>query len=144
MKLYTIGYFSKGSDIVIRGTTAQFRFNMPYTFEQLNWATVKFWQEGNDGTPTAPLPITKKLAQCAPTNDPYELSVYLTSEETLRFSDKRKAKVQLRAHADGSTFASRETSISVYPINDDIVTDDPEFPPESDGWIILDGSTILS
>ncbi len=130
---------------MIRGTTAQFRFKMPYTFEQLDWATVKFWQEGNNGTPAAPLPITKKLGQCTETDDPHELCVSLTSEETMRFSDKRKAKVQLRAHADGSTFASRETLITVYPINDDIVTDDPELPAENDeGWVVLDGSAVIS
>jgi hypothetical protein len=128
---------------MIRGTTAQFRFNMPYPFKELDWATVKFWQEGNDGTPTAPLPITKKLGQCTSTDDPYELCVSLTSEETMRFSDERKAKVQLRAHANGSTFASRETLITVYPINDDIVTDDPELPAVDEGWVILDGSTVI-
>lgn len=130
---------------MIRGTTAQFRFNMPYTFAQLHWATVKFWQDGNEGTPMAQLPITKNLQHCTETANPYELCVRLTSEETMRFSDKRKAKVQLRAHADGSTFASRETLITVYPISDDIVTDDPEVPEENDdGWIILDGAAVIS
>ena len=130
---------------MIRGTTAQFRFNMPYTFEQLDWATVKFWQEGNSGTPTAKLPITKDKAQCEQTDDPYELCVTLTAEETMRFSDKRKAKVQMRAHANGSIFASRETLITVYPINDDIVTDNPELPATNDeGWVVLDGAEVIS
>ena len=129
---------------MIRGTTAQFRFNMPYMFDQLSWATIKFWQDGNEGTPTAPLPITKKLGQCTSTDNPHELCVSLTSEETMRFSDKRKAKVQLRAYADGSTFASHETLITVYPINDDIVTEDPDLPMADEGWVILDGSTVLS
>lgn len=130
---------------MIRGTTAQFRFKIPYKKEELLWATMKFWQPGNNGTPMAPLPITKKKDHCSAPNDSYELCINLTSEETLRFSDKLKARVQLRAQTiDGATFASRETLISVYPINDDIVTDDPELPDlDSMGLIVLDGKPIV-
>ena len=130
---------------MIRGTTAQFRFKIPYKKEELLWATMKFWQPGNNGTPMAQLPITKKLEHCSETDDSYELCINLTANETLRFSDKLKARVQLRAQTiDGATFASRETLVSVYPINDDIVTDDPEFPgPDNMGLIILDGKPIV-
>lgn len=130
---------------MIRGTTAQFKFKLPYNRSELLWATMKFWQPGNDGTPLAPLPITKKLEHCLETQEPYELCIKLTPEETLRFSDKLKARVQLRARTlDGATFASRETLISVYPINDDIVTDDPILPePDYTGLIIFDGMSIV-
>lgn len=130
---------------MIRGTTAQFRFKLPYAKQDLLWATMKFWQPGNDGTPLAPLPITKRLEHCSAPEDSYELCVNLTAEETLRFSDKLKARVQLRAQTlDGTTFASRETLVSVYPINDDITTDDPTLPdPDSMGLIILDGKSIV-
>ena len=131
---------------MIRGTTAQFRFKLPYTKGELGWATIKFWQPNNNGTITAPLPITKRLADCSGADDEKELCVTLTAEETTRFSDRFKAKVQLRAQRskDGVVFASEEESITVYPINDDILTDDPTMPSENEeGWIILDGGTIM-
>lgn len=128
---------------MIRGTTAQFRFKLPYKIDELNWATIKFWQSSNSGTISAPLPITKKLKDCSVTDNPNELCVSLTVEETLRFSDKFKARVQLRAQANnGTIFASREQLITVYPINDDIITDDPTLPGEQEGFIILDGMSI--
>ena len=129
---------------VIRGTTAQFRFKLPYAKRELAWATMKFWQPGNDGTPLTPLPITKRLEHCSAPEGSYELCVNLTAEETLRFTDRLKARVQLRAQTlDGATFGSRETLISVYPMNDDIVTDNPTLPePDSAGLIIFDGKSI--
>lgn len=130
---------------MIRGTTAQFRFKLPYSKSELTWATMKFWQPGNNGTIEAPLPITKRLNDCIATNNSDELCVSLTAEETLRFSDKFKAKAQLRAQAtNGTTFASHQQMITVYPINDDIIIDDPTMPGENEeGWIILDGETIV-
>ena len=130
---------------MIRGTTAQFRFKIPYAKGELEWATIKFWQPGNEGTPLAPLPITKRLEHCSASLDSYELCINLTAEETLRFSDKLKARVQLRARTnEGTVFGSRETLISVYPINDDIVTDDPSLPePDSTGLIVLDGKSVV-
>lgn len=130
---------------MIRGTTAQFKFKLPYKIYELNWATIKFWQPGNSGTLDAPLPITKRKDDCSATDNPNELCVSLTASETLRFSDKIKARVQLRAEAnDGTTFASRESLITVYPISDDIVTDDPSLPdiPTGDNFITLDGMSI--
>ena len=131
---------------MIRGTTAQFKFKLPYKKGELSWATIKFWQPGNNGTLTTPLPITKRLYSCTGADDSEELYVSLTAEETLRFSDKYKAKVQLRAqHESGTVFASDEQLISVYPINDDLVTDDPTMPGENEeGLIILDGEPITT
>lgn len=75
-----------------------------------------------------------------------ELWISLNAEETLRFSDKFKARVQLRAQQkDGTVFASHQQLITVYPINDEIVGDDDNWLPDdedSDGLIILDGMPI--
>lgn len=130
---------------MIRGTTAQFRFKLPYRKSELAWATIKFWQPGNNGTLEAPLPITKRLEHCTMAADSDVLCISLTAEETLRFSDKFKAKAQLRAQAvDGTIFASEQQDVTVKPINDDIILDDPTMPsPNEEGWIILDGETIV-
>lgn len=128
---------------MIRGTTAQFRFNIPYTFDELGWVNITFWQPGNNGTIEHPLPIIKTQDQCNAPNSPNEVCVTLNSEETARFSDKQKAYVQLRAQADGNIFASKQEQITVYPINDELLEGDLDLPaPSEDGWIILDGSTI--
>ena len=128
---------------MIRGTTAQFRFNIPYAFDELGWVNITFWQPGNNGTPEHPLPIIKTQGQCNAPNNPNEVCVTLNSEETARFSDKQKAYVQLRAQADGNTFASKQERITVYPINDELLEGGSDLPaPDGDGWIILDGSTI--
>lgn len=127
---------------MIRGTTAQFTFKLPYTREELEWATIKFWQPNNE---SELLPITKKLEHCSSTSNPNELTVSLTAEETSRFLDIYKAKVQIRAlhKISGSVFGSYPQSITVYPMSDDIIEEDPDLPSEDkDGWIILDGKTV--
>lgn len=129
---------------MIRGTTAQFKFKLPCTLESLQWAKMQFWQPGNYGTEDAPLPIIKKKTNLS--GDSTELLVSLTSHETLRFTDKLKARVQLRAqHIDGTVFASAQELVSVYPLPDHLV-DEPVFPEEDidDGWVILDGKEIIS
>lgn len=137
---------------MVRGTTAQFKFSLPYNYEELKLACVVFWQPGNNGTIDAPLPIKKTLTAddiqqyCDPDN-PKELSITLSQSETLRFSDKMKAKVQLSAKTfEGTRFASKQELITVYPIYDDsILGDDIDPTPDDedgDGWIILDGETI--
>lgn len=127
---------------MIRGTTAEFRFKLPYPKDELEWATVKFWQSPN---PSNLLPITKKLEDCDAPNDPKELCVSLTAEETARFLDKYKGTVQLRArHRDsGTVFGSRPQLVSVYPMDDEIIKDNPLLPSENEeGWIVLDGETV--
>ena len=128
---------------MIRGTTAQFKFKLPYTKAELLWVTIKFWQVGN---PSSNLPITKKLVHCDALDDSTELCVSLTADETMRFSEKYKAKVQLRAqHAEnGAVFGTRPQLITVYPMRDDILDEDPMMPAKNDeGWIILDGESIV-
>ena len=87
------------------------------------------------------------LSQCSQGNSTKELLVSLNKEETLRFADDRKAYVQLQAKPkEGSGFASKKTMITVYPVYDDSVLDDDIIPtpiPDSDGLVILDGSTIV-
>ena len=128
---------------MIRGTNAQFKFKLPYEKSELAWATIKFWQPGNM---SSYLPITKKLEHCETTDNPTELCVSLTAEETKRFSEKYKAKVQMRAqHAiNGTVFGNRPKLVTVYPMNDEILEEDPMMPAENeDGWIILDGEAIV-
>lgn len=132
---------------MVRGTTAQFKFSLPYNYSDIEIAKVVFWQPGNGGTTDAPLPIYKSLAQCSQTNNPMELSVTLSQSETLRFSDKLKAKVQLSATTfEGTRFASKQELITVYPIYDDSILGDDIIPtPDGSGeddWIILDGEPI--
>jgi hypothetical protein len=132
---------------MIRGTTAQFKFVLPYDRSQIEKATIVFWQDGNDGTAEAPLPIYKSLEQCLATDNPREISVTLSKGETLRFSEKRKAYVQLTATTiEGTRFGSKQELITVYPIFDDSVLGDDITPTpggeEENGWIILDGKPI--
>lgn len=131
---------------MIRGTTAQFNFKLPYKFSELETVQITFWQSNNSGpNQNRPLPIVKVLSQCQPTDDPKELRVTLTQEETLRFSDKYKAYTQLRAMGpESQSFASKATMITVYPIYgddilNDIITPTPSAP---DGQIVLDGGII--
>lgn len=125
---------------MIRGTTAQFKFKLPYAGAELNFVKIKFWQSSNEKC----LPITKDLIDCAIADDSKELCVSLTAEETFRFSDKYKARVQLRGLAmDGTVFASRQQLITVYPLVDDL-SGDITVPANDEGWVILDGETIIT
>lgn len=123
---------------MIRGTTAQFKFKLPCTKGSLEWATIKFSQSNN---PNPLLPIVKTLSHCGNPETSHELCVSLTSEETLRFSDKLKAKVQLRAFhsTSGTIFGMKEKYIPVYPMDFD-----PYVPVDGldDEYIILDGGKI--
>lgn len=138
----------KGVRAMIRGTNAEFRFGLPYNFSELDVVKITFWQDENDGpSDSRPLPIVKVLEQCRQGSRSNELSVTLNQEETLRFTDKRKAKTQLRASTiTGIPIASRTQLITVYPVYDDSILDnDAEIlpTPDTDGWVYLDGSTVL-
>ena len=68
----------------------------------------------------------------------------LTAEETFRFSDTRKAYLQLRAQSqDGTVFGTKPQAITVYPMNDDFSEDSTLPTPDENGWIIFDGGTIV-
>ena len=128
---------------MIRGTTAQFKFKLPYTLSELNSVTIKFWQLGNSSDS---LPIYKYKQNCVE-RVAREIYVSLRPSETALFSDKYKAKMQLRAQPNiGAPFGSKEQLITVYPMPDDIIVDDPTIDPETPteyGWIILDGRSIV-
>jgi hypothetical protein len=128
---------------MIRGTTAQFKFKLPYSYDELMNITIRFWQPGN---PSSSLPILKYKNNCMEL-DKNEIYVSLRPSETALFSDKYKAKLQLRAQPKvGAPFGSKEQLISVYPMPDDIIIDDPTIDPETpteDEWIILDGDAIV-
>jgi hypothetical protein len=128
---------------MIRGTTAQFKFKLPYSKDELEWITIEFWQPGN---PNERLPIIKKKDHCSEANK-NEICVSLSATETAVFSDRFKAKVQLRANPiSGAPFGSRQRSFIVYPMADEIIDEDfivdPDTPTTDDGWIILDGGNI--
>ena len=130
---------------MIRGTNAQSKFQLPYNFSELKVVKVMFWQTENNGpTPSRPLPIIKTLEHCSVTNKPNEISVTLSQEETLRFSEEYKAYVQFRATTfEGVPIASKQRQITVYPIYDDSILDDDILPtPSTDGWVYLDGQNI--
>ena len=128
---------------MIRGTTAYFKFKMPYAFNQVASVTITFEQNHNDGpSESRPLPIIKTLSHCTQTGE-NELSVSLNPEETSRFVDVYKAYVQMIAlTVEGHKFGCKEQEIIVYPGTDDI--EDPVIPPDDDddGVIILDGGLI--
>lgn len=130
---------------MIKGTTTQFKFYLPCDFSELETVKVIFWQDGYAGpSDDRPLPITKIKAQCTTPNSSRELCVTLSQEETLRFTEERKAYVQFRARAvDGSSYGTKKREITVYPVYDDSVLDDIITPtPDYDGWIFLDGQVI--
>ena len=131
---------------MVRGTNAEFRWKLPYDFSELALVKITFWQDNNSGpSDSRPLPIIKVREQCHRGDKPNELSVILNQEETLRFTEKRKAKVQLRAKTTtGIPFASKEQLITVYPIYDDSVLDDTILPTPGDNeLILLDGQNII-
>lgn len=130
---------------MIRGTTAQFKFKLPYSKDELEWITIKFWQKGNINSL---FPITKTKTNCSTTDNPKEICVSLSATETAMFSEKYKGMVQLRAQPSlGAPFGSRQQLFTIYPMRDDIIDDDttiePDIPPTEEGWIILNGETVL-
>jgi hypothetical protein len=136
----------KGVKAMIRGGNIEYRWNLPYNFSDLAVVKINFWQEGYNG-PSAerPLPILKVLEQCRQGSKPTELSVILHQEETLRFTDKRKAKVQLRAvTTSGIPIITHEQLITVYPAYDDSILDEEIWPtPDYNGWVLLDGESVV-
>lgn len=127
---------------MICGTTAQFKFQMPYPKNELEWVEIKFWQTNN---PSVLLPIVKTKEHCVTNGNQKELFVSLTEEETNRFSDKYKVKLQVRAkHAKtGTVFANTPQLITVYSTNDDVGGGDAS-TSSVEKYVILDGGSIIS
>ena len=125
---------------MVRGTTAQFKFQLPYTYGELGVVKVVFWQPGNNK-----LPLELGFDRCQGDDEKKELTVILDQEETLRFSDKSKAYVQLRAatSAEGNVFASKQEQITVYPVYGDDILDGVITPTlGNDGWSYIDGGVV--
>lgn len=130
---------------MIRGTTAQFKFNLPYPYHEISSAKITFWQPGNDGSADYPLPLVKTLSSCSRGSSLNEICVTLSQLETMAFSEESRAYVQFRGLAsDGSAFASKQEGFIVYPVYDDTELEGGK-PPEDidgDGWETLDAGTI--
>jgi hypothetical protein len=111
---------------------------LPYPISELGWVTMTLWQPNNPNEP-----ITKTLDDCDSPDDSKEFCVDLTAEETARFSEKYKAKVQLRGqHTEsGKVFGSLPQLITVYPMLEDIIDEDP-LPEGFDEVTVFDGKTI--
>lgn len=131
---------------MIRGTTQDFTFKMPYNYDDLSLITVVFWQHGYSGPEESrPLPIVKYRDDChVSQNSNKEITVTLLPEETARFIDDRKAYVQLSGTTtSGARFAnSPPREITVYPLHRDFVLGDIVPSSESNGLIILDGGEV--
>lgn len=128
---------------MIRGTTAQFKFKLPYPMEDIDWIRIKFWQPNNQHEL---LPVTKAKSNCEQTDIPNEICVSLSATETSYFSDKYRAVVQLRAQPfGGSVFGSKQQQFSVYPMSDDIIDSDIPSEPNNtvEDWTVLKGGYIL-
>jgi hypothetical protein len=131
---------------MIRGTDTQFIFNLPYQCSDVDFVKIIFWQPENNGPSVdRPLPIVKLLEQCHRTDSSCQLCVVLDREETLRFSEKRKAYVQLRGtNKNGVEFGCYKKTITVYPTIDDSLLDDESVLPSPTygGYVSLDGQNI--
>lgn len=130
---------------MIRGTTAQFKFNLPYQLKDIRDAQITFWQKGDSFSAAHSLDIVKYRIDCVGRSGDKAVYVSLNPEETARFSDKKHGYVQFRGVAtDFTVFASKQESFIVYPcVNDDPIGEIP--PPEddnNDGWVVIDSGVI--
>lgn len=141
---------------MVRGTTAQFEFKLPYSKNDIELAEVDFRQPGNEKglNQDYPLPITKvyrmtkaddgALVTNYPWNwaDNYTLMITLGQQETLTFCDRYKAFTQIRIRTtSGTVLANARQNITVYPSP----WDDPlgiDLPTADDEWVVLDGQTV--
>lgn len=140
---------------MIRGTTASFKFKLPYELQYISWANVVFWQDGYKGTLGNSLPIKKEFINAKDFKDitSKELVVTLSGADTKAFTDKLKGRVQMKGlsleHIENgqiippASFGSIPELFTVYPMDDSIMDGDiPEDTPVENGYIILDGDTI--
>ena len=132
---------------MIRGTAQPFKFKLPCNFNELESVIITFMQENYNGpSESRPLPIVKNLSQCRQGSSSNELIVILNKEETLRFTDKRKAYVQIKCEGvDSLSFGSKKESITVYPVLNDSILEDNITPTPSpeDELTTFDGGYII-
>lgn len=121
---------------MVRGTTQPFKITLPCKNTDLEYITIFFSQPNN---PNTNLPRIKELKDCGIRNQEdgeldgtNNLSVALDAWETAQFSDRYKAKMQLRAKPkNGVEFAMPEYLITVYPMSDELINQNPLIPPET-------------
>ena len=114
---------------MIRGTTSQFKFKIPYKFDELTNVMIKFWQPGNTNQN---FPIVKTLQSCSRGKLITELFVSLTQTETLMFDDDKKGYVQLRARLlDGTVFASKQCKFTIYQAQDNSLFEPDDAPVDN-------------
>ncbi len=129
---------------MIRGTAQPFKLILPYSLSELEWITIEFSQANN---PNLSPPIIKTKVNCSEVRG--AIYVSLDANETKKFSDKYKAKLQLRAQPIfGVPFGSLPELITVYPMSDNIM--DPDIENENGsstttpgGLVYLDGGPII-
>jgi hypothetical protein len=151
---------------MIRGTTATFKFKMPHQLQYIDQASVTFWQDGYYGIPGSELPKSinytpRATCETLPEDDPYrtstDLIVILGGSQTKAFTDKLKARVQMKAsnveYTDengikvaASTFGSRPELFTVYPMDNGIIDGiyGEDMPEASNGYVILSGGNIVT
>lgn len=127
---------------MIRGADTQFIFNLPCSCADVRRAKITFWQPENQGpSEFRPLPIVKKINPSSAMIATKQLQVILTKEETLRFSDKRKAYSQMViVKNDGTCIPGKREIITVYPAKDELFDD---LFDTSDNYVFLDGGDIM-
>lgn len=143
---------------MIRGTTAVFKFTLPHKLKHIVEAKVVFWQEGYTGTTGSSLPIVKRYTAVNDfaDNESKDLLVVLTGAETKAFTDKLKARVQMKAlsgeYTDengqlikGTSLGTRPQLFTVYPMDDGIIDGViDENTQTTNGYIILSGGNIIA
>lgn len=103
---------------MLKGANTEFLFTLPCDYSNLQSIEIVFWQDNYNGPSVMrSLPITKQLNQCCQGRTSTQLSVILTSEETARFSEKRKAYVQMiGVTKNAQPVVHLKKMIPVYPI----------------------------
>lgn len=129
---------------MIRGTSEQFQFKIPYKYEDVQFVEIVFWQDDVIGTVDSPFPIKKYLSACDDTSGTNILSLTLQPNETARFTDKKKAFIYLTGRTlEGSVFSNRKYTITVYPMYGSELFEPSNPPGTDDGWRIVDGGHIV-
>ena len=135
---------------MIRGTATQFTFKLPkeILIDDITSIEVRVWQKGYNGTPTAKLPIVKSYTNenwNSSLQEEHTLVVVLSSEETARLTDKLKGYIQCKVVVGAATpYATLQQRFTVYPMYEDLVGGEiGDTTISSEGWIILDGQTIV-
>lgn len=151
---------------MIRGTTAPFKFEVPYDTSTISTIVVTFSQKHWRLTDIAPFSLEKRYTASWVTQEDgsmklipminngfafsetnsKEIQMMLPEEDTLRFSDKEKAYMQIRVQfdIDGGqvTRASLPQKITVYPVLNDSQIGTPTPSETIDDIYIFDAGAI--